>query len=118
MTIGIIITENSVSTKYFDTGVTHTEIHEIIGGWFDCVRTDSLIGYVHDEGILLGLPINPIATALFGRVLCGTCVVFGAMSSTGEYDGYDHSVPARDLDIISHHYDVLRMVNEAVRDRV
>ena len=109
MNTAIIITENSVTKKTFNEGVTHTEIHEIVGGWFDCVRTDTLIGYVHDTGLIDGLPVNPIATALFGRILCGTCVVFGAMNKKGEYDGDDHDVPVNDLEMISHHYSVLRM---------
>jgi hypothetical protein len=117
MTTAIIITENSVSKKTFDVGVTHSEIHEMVGGWFDCVRSETIIGYVHDTGLIDGLPINPIATALFGRILCGTCVVFGAMNENGEYDGDDHDVPTHDLELIAHHYGVLRMATEAVRDR-
>lgn len=117
MTTAIIITDNSVTKKTFDVGVTHSEIHEMVGGWFDCVRTDTLIGYVHDTGLIEGHPINPIATALFGRILCGTCVVFGAMNENGEYDGDDHNVSSRDLELISYHYSVLRMATEAVRDR-
>jgi len=39
------------------------------------------------------------------------------MNENGEYDGDDHDVPAHDLELIAHHYGVLRMATEAVRDR-
>jgi hypothetical protein len=103
MTKAIIITNESIETRTFDVGVTHSEIHEMVGGWFDCVRTDTLIGYVHDTGLIEGQDINFIATALFGRILCGTCVVFGAMNENGEYDGDDHDASPHDLQVIAYH---------------
>jgi hypothetical protein len=71
----------------------HRVIHEIVDGWFDCVAKESIVGYVNDEGLLIGLPVNVIASALFGRPLVGTCVVLGALNSRGEYDGENHDVP-------------------------
>ena len=59
MTTAIIITDTSVTKKTFDVGVTHSEIHEMVGGWFDCVRTDTLIGYVHDTGLIEDTPSTP-----------------------------------------------------------
>lgn len=81
-----------VSTE--DRG-TYNFISETIGGYFDCAySTDgSFHGYVHDEGLLNGMPINPIATALFGRILAGPCVVFGTYNGDGESDGAEYSVP-------------------------
>ena len=117
MTTAIIITENSVSKKTFDVGVTHSEIHEMVGGWFDCVRNETIIGYVHDTGLIDGLPINPIATALFGRILCGTCVVFGAKNEDGEYDGDDHNVSTDDLQMIIHHVETYKMWLGAMKDK-
>jgi hypothetical protein len=71
----------------------HKVIHEIVEGWFDCVRKESIVGYVNDEGLLIGMPINVIASALFGRPLVGNCVVLGALNSRGEYDGENYDVP-------------------------
>lgn len=65
-------------------------IRDIVGGWFDCVRGDDFHGYVNDTGLIDGLPINPIATALFGRILAGNAIVFGSLDARGEYDGYEH----------------------------
>jgi hypothetical protein len=64
-----------------------------------------------------GQHINFVATALFGRILCGTCVVFGAMNEDGEYDGDDHNVPEDDLRIIIHHAETYRMWLQAIADK-
>jgi hypothetical protein len=71
----------------------HKVLHDICEGWIDCVRNEAIVGYVNDEGLLIGLPVNVIATALFGRPLVGNCVVMGALNERGEYDGENHSVP-------------------------
>ena len=80
---GLIIAHDSITAIPLGD---HTTIHEQVGGWFDCARQDDLIGYVHDEGLLLGLPLNPIATALFGRIIVGNCVVYNSVDSKGDYD--------------------------------
>lgn len=72
----------------------HKVIHEIVGGWFDAVSHEAVVGYVNDEGLLIGLPVNVIASALFSRPLVGDCVIVGALNERGEYDGENHDVPA------------------------
>lgn len=90
----------------------HTNINALIGGHFDCVRRNFdpeelyeasgrpddaepfvCVGYVHDEGILLGLPLNKLATVVFGQQLYGDVVVVSGTSPTGEYDGENYDVP-------------------------
>ena len=92
MTTAIIITENSVTAKTFDVGVTHSEIHEMVGGWFDCVRGERFHGYVNDTGLIDGLPFNPIASIMFGRVLCGDAILFGTLNLQNENDGEEHHI--------------------------
>jgi hypothetical protein len=116
-TTAIIINNTGIEVRRFPNSVAHTDIHEIVGGWFDCVRTDTLIGYVHDTGLIDGQHINFIATALFGRILCGTCVVFGAMNEDGEYDGYDHEVSIDDLMRIKNHASTYSMWVQAVMEK-
>ena len=117
MTTAVIISNESIKTHNFESGVNHTDIHDIVGGWFDAVRTDTLIGYVHDTGLIDGQHINYVATALFGRILCGTCVVFGAMNENGEYDGDDHDVPMDDIARIAFHADTYQLWLNALAEK-
>jgi hypothetical protein len=88
-------------------------INTVVGGWFDCVYKENIVGYVHDTGIIDGLPINTIASALFGRILAGTCVIVGTMSLEGEYDGYNHDILADDRTKLGHLSEVWKMWDEA-----
>ena len=80
----------------------YNSIQNAIGGHFDVVRTDVqddgerrgvLVGYVHDEGLLLGQEMNFLATNLFKKNLVGDCVVLWGTSPNGEYDGDDYDMP-------------------------
>lgn len=75
----------------------YTHIQSLVGGAFDCVRTEIdghvIVGYVHDEGLLIGLEQNWFASALFSRNLVGPCVIVSGESPSGEYDGDDYDLP-------------------------
>lgn len=95
-----ITSEGECLPLFLDEDTAHLAIQEIVGGWFDCVRnydsdepTNQIVGYIHDEGLLIGLPINYVASALFARPLVGDCVIVGALSEQGEYDGENHDLP-------------------------
>jgi hypothetical protein len=78
----------------------HTGINQAVGGHFDVVTTDmdqedvSIVGYVNDEGIILGLEFNYLASALFKRELFGDCVVVWGLNKDGVYDGENHDLPS------------------------
>ena len=72
-------------------------LNELCGGWIDYVRNEDIVGYVNDEGLLIGLDANVLASVLFGRPLVGDVVVLGALSEEGEYDGENHDVPEQYL---------------------
>jgi hypothetical protein len=62
---------------------------EIVGGWFDVAASpngDSL--YVNDEGLLIGMPLNPYAPAWFDRMLVGPMVITGPV----DFEGYDADI--------------------------
>ena len=85
----------------------HVSISEYVGGHFDAVtenykasefllETDdefTAVGYCHDEGLIIGLPLNKLATMVFRRELRGDVVVVSGTSPTGEYDGDNYDVP-------------------------
>jgi hypothetical protein len=74
-----------------------THIQSLVGGAFDCVTAKVaghvIVGYVHDEGLLIGLEQNWFASALFGRNLVGPCVIVAGESPSGEYDGENYDLP-------------------------
>ncbi len=75
----------------------YTDIQTMVGGAFDCVTTKVgghvIVGYVHDEGLLIGLEQNWFASALFSRNLVGPCVIVGGESPSGDYDGENYDLP-------------------------
>lgn len=83
------------AVKRDDRGV-YEFISKTIDGFFDVVHHSdgTYHGYVHDEGLLIGLPINAVATALFGQVIVGTCLVFGANNPAGIHDGEEYDAPS------------------------
>lgn len=70
-----------------------------VGGHIDAVQVDyntdelpvkfdeygacRVVGYLNDEGILLGLPLNKLATLVFGRPLFGPVVLVGGDDGEG-----------------------------------
>jgi len=90
----------------------HMNINALVGGHFDAVRRaftpEELgaedapegatpfvaVGYVHDEGRIINLPLNKLATVVFGQELYGDVVlVSGTEPDTLEYDGENYDVP-------------------------
>jgi hypothetical protein len=88
----------------------YQNIQAQVGGHFDVVRFSGqleegkpivLCGYVHDEGLLLGMELNYLATMLFQQPIVGPCVVTYALSPNGEYDGDDYDMPTELVEFIS-----------------
>lgn len=81
----------------------YQEIQDKVGGLFDVVRqqvNDDIVavGYVHDEGLLLDLEMNWLASALFMREIRGDVVVVNGCSPEGEYDGESYDLPSAFID--------------------
>ena len=95
----------------------YQEINNLVGGWFDAVRGEDFVVYVHDEGLLIGLEPNVFATMLTGRVIVGDVVIVGALNENGEYDGENHDVPDEIVRLT--HEECLRVnTSESYRQRV
>lgn len=87
------------------------QLQQLVGGYIDAVRGEDFIGYLNDEGLLIGLPLNPIASILFGRTLVGDVVLVGALNDKGKYDGDDHDVP---VDLYDDLLDIHHLYGELV----
>lgn len=72
-------------------------IRDAVGGWIDAVSAEELVGYVHDEGLLIGLPANVMASVIFSRPLVGDVVIVGGLNAQGKSDGESHDVPPQYL---------------------
>lgn len=77
----------------------HKVIHESVGGWFDVVRGDDFVAYVHDEGLLIPLEPNLTVSALFNQVIAGDVVIVGSLDAKGNYDGENYDAPERFFDL-------------------
>lgn len=73
-------------------------IQHYVGGTIDAVRKQVskdivAVGYVHDEGLILDMEMNWIASALFMQEIRGPVVVVNGLSNEYEYDGDNHDLP-------------------------
>lgn len=73
-------------------------IQGYVGGTIDAVRKQisldiCAVGYVHDEGLILDLEMNWIASALFMQEIRGPVVVVNGFNKSNEYDGDNHDLP-------------------------
>jgi hypothetical protein len=95
MTKAIIVRTNGevVPLELQNTNQAYLAIRDAVGGNIDAVSDDKLCCYVHDEGLLIGLPVNVMVSHLFKRPLVGDAVLVGALNEEGEYDGENHDVP-------------------------
>lgn len=73
-------------------------IQNYVGGTIDAVRAEvadtiCAVGYVHDEGLILDLEMNWLASALFSREIRGNVVLVNGYNKDNEYDGDNHEFP-------------------------
>ncbi len=68
-------------------------IRDAVGGNIDAVSDENWTMYVHDEGLLLGFPVNGIGSVLASRLIVGDVIFVGNKSSEGVYDGADYDAP-------------------------
>ena len=92
LTRALIIPTDGMPTTTMVASPAGDFINATVGGWFDCVRSDRFHGYVNDTGLIDGLPFNPIASIIFGQVICGNAIAFGSFNLENEYDGDEHPI--------------------------
>lgn len=109
----VIPTNSQPTTTMVMEAETYEFIRETVGGWFDCVRGDTFHAYVHDTGLIDGQPLNPVASIMFGQVICGDVVVFGSLNAQGEYDGEEHAVDTVVAEVAKRQWFLLRVNADA-----
>jgi len=79
----IIRTDGTMSV--IDHCPTLSELQGAVGGLIAPIYgPEGITGYVNDEGLLIGLPLNLIASALGGQPLVGDAIITGPLDSKGE----------------------------------
>jgi len=98
-------------------------IRDAVGGYIDTVThkdVDDLVGYVHDEGLLIGLPANVMASIMFSRPLVGDVVLVGGLNAKGYYDGESYDVPekylAPEFASVSAHLALSEIMTEIIKE--
>ena len=92
---------------------TYNFIRTTVGGWFDCVRQKSFHGYVNDTGLIDGLPFNPVASIVFGRVICGDVCLLGSFNAKGEYDGDEHAIDTAIVEAVKQQWFLFKTNSDA-----
>jgi hypothetical protein len=70
----------------------YDQIREVVGGWLECVTLPDATMYLNEEGKLLGLPINHLATEIAHRdgaiamhdCICGNVFMVGLPDENGD----------------------------------
>jgi hypothetical protein len=88
-----VTTSGEVEVVVLPKEDAYLTIRDAVGGTIDAVSGDNWTMYVHDEGLLLGFPINGIGSVLASRLIVGDVIFVGNKSPDGVYDGADYDAP-------------------------
>lgn len=88
----------------------YKELQGLVGGLIDAVNNDQASCYVNDEGLLIGLKFNRLASILMGRYLVGDVVMCGHTDD----DGNDTDVPESVIESASWFYQAQEMHDESL----
>jgi hypothetical protein len=107
--IGICIAFDGGATQFeFDSESSgYNEIRaNLDGGWLEAVplppHRTGITAYCDEEGKLKGLPVNLVASALFGQTLNGNVVIVG-------YDGGPETVGLTDEQVVYYNNAISRV---------
>jgi len=81
-TVWISLTADGEVTEH-DTKATLQDMQAAVGGWIEPVDTKDYTMMVNEDGLLIGLPLNPAASSLTGRYIVGNVCMVGLPDSYG-----------------------------------
>lgn len=88
----IIRADDTIDMLGTDTQPSYDQIVQHVGGLLEGVAIQNTTSYINEEGKIMGLPVNKIATVLAhadeaimpSDHICGDMVVFGPLDEDGE----------------------------------
>ena len=80
----LYIKAHPFSVELLEINDTLEVYQHLVGGWIEVVHAAGLQRYnslmvVNEEGVLLNLPVNPLASMLYGDYIAGDAVVVGTI---------------------------------------
>ena len=80
----IYIKAHPLSVELLEINDTLEVYQNLVGGWIEVVHAAGLQHYhsvmvVNEEGMLFDLPVNPLASVLYGDYIAGDAVVVGTI---------------------------------------
>jgi hypothetical protein len=81
-TVWMSLTVDGKLTEY-ETKATLSDMQKAVGGYIEPVDVDDFTVMVNEEGLLIDLPLNLIASALSGRQLVGDVCIVGQPDAYG-----------------------------------
>lgn len=82
--------------------VDYDTLSEGVGGWIECVGLDrNLDLWVNEEGKLIGLPFNPLATLLWEKYFGNTDIIMGDAVITAGSDDEGETLAFEEEDAMS-----------------
>lgn len=76
-------------------------MQEAVGGYIECVSFDGFEMWLNEEGKLIGLPINEVATVIWEANYGATDVILGNVLFMGEVDDEGYSTELSDEAMMS-----------------
>lgn len=78
----LYIKAHPFSVELLEINDTLDVYQHLVGGWIEVVHAAGLQRYhslmvVNEEGVLLDLPVNPLASMLYGEYIVGDVVIVG-----------------------------------------
>lgn len=75
----LIIRPDGCLVKAPTKGITLSKLQNLVNGYIEIIRLPNRkIAIVNEDGIGLGLPVNPIASQTIGTPIVGVCVIMAA----------------------------------------
>lgn len=94
-TIQAVIVDPDGTTR--DTQIENSlgSFQAVVGGYIEGVFGNVATVYVNEEGLLMGLPANPLATLFAQRILGAGVVLHGTALIVGPGDSEGNDTPVR-----------------------
>jgi len=94
-TINVVIVDPDGTVQHTDIDSSLDSFQAVVGGYIEGVFGSVAVMYVNEEGLLLRLPPNPLATLFAQRILGRDVILVGPALIMGPGDSEGNETPVR-----------------------